>query len=136
MWASLFVIGWLGFIVLSVASLINDNAANCDASELDTSATKGVIGYYQLWVDEEGITHIDEQQFRNLTEKGFSSTALQFVRSFTDRDFSLSGLVVTQQTGENPWHHCPSPQFVVTLEGSWYIRTSDGKETTFTAGDV
>ena len=44
--------------------------------------------------------------------------------------------MVTQQVGENPWHFCPSPQFVVTLEGSWYIRTSDGETTTFRPGDV
>ena len=61
----------------------------------------------------------------------------QYVRAFSNsEDFALTGLVVTQQVGENPWHFCPSPQFVVTLEGSWYIRTSDGKTTTFKPGDV
>ena len=61
----------------------------------------------------------------------------QYVRAFSNSDdFQLTGLVVTQQVGENPWHFCPSPQFVVTLEGSWYIRTSDGKTTTFKPGDV
>ena len=59
------------------------------------------------------------------------------MRAFSDsEDFALTGLVVTQQVGENPWHFCPSPQFVVTLEGSWYIRTSDGKTTTFKPGDI
>ena len=59
----------------------------------------------------------------------------QYVRAFSNSDdFELTGLVVTQQVGENPWHFCPSPQFVVTLEGSWYIRTSDGKTTTFRPG--
>ena len=59
------------------------------------------------------------------------------MRAFSDSDdFALTGLVVTQQVGENPWHFCPSPQFVVTLKGSWYIRTSDGKTTTFKPGDV
>ena len=59
------------------------------------------------------------------------------MRAFSNSDdFQLTGLVVTQQVGENPWHFCPSPQFVVTLEGSWYIRTSDGKTTTFRPGDV
>ena len=59
------------------------------------------------------------------------------MRAFSNSDdFELTGLVVTQQVGENPWHFCPSPQFVVTLEGSWYIRTSDGETTTFRPGDV
>jgi len=104
-------------------------------------AAKGSIRYRQLWVSEDGVTHIDEHECGKLETKDFTSTggdaALQYVRAFSDsEDFALTGLVVTQQVGENPWHFCPSPQFVVTLEGSWYIRTSDGKTTTFRPGDV
>ena len=113
------------------------------ASALSSSApaAKGAIRYRQLWVSADGVTHIDEHQCGKLETKDFTSTggdaALQYVRAFSDSDdFSLTGLVVTQQVGENPWHFCPSPQFVVTLEGSWYIRTSDGKTTTFRPGDV
>ena len=112
------------------------------ASALSTApAAKGAIRYRQLWVSADGVTHIDEHQCGKLETKDFTSTggdaALQYVRAFSDSDdFSLTGLVVTQQVGENPWHFCPSPQFVVTLEGSWYIRTSDGETTTFRPGDV
>ena len=113
------------------------------ASALSSSApaAKGAIRYRQLWVSADGVTHIDEQECGKLETKDFTSTggdaALQYVRAFSNSDdFALTGLVVTQQVGENPWHFCPSPQFVVTLEGSWYIRTSDGKTTTFKPGDV
>ena len=113
------------------------------ASALSSSApaAKGAIRYRQLWVSADGVTHIDEQECGKLETKDFTSTggdaALQYVRAFSNSDdFALTGLVVTQQVGENPWHYCPSPQFVVTLEGSWYIRTSDGKTTTFKPGDV
>ena len=112
------------------------------ASALSTTpAAKGAIRYRQLWVSADGVTHIDEQECGKLETKDFTSTggdaALQYVRAFSNSDdFALTGLVVTQQVGENPWHYCPSPQFVVTLEGSWYIRTSDGKTTTFKPGDV
>ena len=104
-------------------------------------AAKGSIRYRQLWVSEDGVTHIDEHECGKLETKDFTSTggdaALQYVRAFSNSDdFALTGLVVTQQVGVNPWHFCPSPQFVVTLEGSWYIRTSDGKTTTFKPGDV
>ena len=113
------------------------------ASALSSSApaARGAIRYRQLWVSADGVTHIDEHECGKLETKDFTSTggdaALQYVRAFSDSDdFALTGLVVTQQVGENPWHYCPSPQFVVTLEGSWYIRTSDGKTTTFKPGDV
>eukprot|EP00971_Amphidinium_carterae_P063660 1259718-Amphidinium_carterae.1 len=38
--------------------------------------------------------------------------------------------------GDNPWHPCPSPQFVVTLAGAWYINTTDGDYIEFNAGDL
>jgi hypothetical protein len=28
--------------------------------------------------------------------------------------------------GDNPWHQCPKVQFVVPLEGSWFVNTTDG----------
>ena len=89
------------------------------ASALSSSApaAKGAIRYRQLWVSADGITHIDEQECGELETKDFTSTggdaALQYVRAFSaSDDFALTGLVVTQQVGENPWHFCPSPQFV------------------------
>jgi hypothetical protein len=98
------------------------------ASALSSSApaAKGAIRYRQLWVSADGVTHIDEHECGKLETKDFTSTggdaALQYVRAFSNSDdFALTGLVVTQQVGENPWHFCPSPQFVVTLEGSWCL---------------
>ena len=89
------------------------------ASALSTTpAAKGAIRYRQLWVSADGLTHIDEHECGKLETKDFTSTggdaALQYVRAFSNSDdFALTGLVVTQQVGENPWHFCPSPQFVV-----------------------
>ena len=61
----------------------------------------------------DGVTHIDEHECGKLETKDFTSTggdaALQYVRAFSNSDdFALTGLVVTQQVGENPWHFCPS----------------------------
>ena len=84
------------------------------ASALSTTpAAKGSIRYRQLWVSADGVTHIDEHECGKLETKDFTSTggdaALQYVRAFSNSDdFALTGLVVTQQVGENPWHFCPS----------------------------
>ena len=96
------------------------------ASALSTTpAAKGAIRYRQLWVGADGVTHIDEQQCGKLETKDFTSTggdaALQYVRAFSNSDdFALTGLVVTQQVGENPWHFCPSPQFVAVWKSKFY----------------
>ena len=95
------------------------------ASALSSSApaAKGAIRYRQLWVSADGVTHIDEHECGKLETKDFTSTggdaALQYVRAFSNSDdFALTGLVVTQQVGENPWHFCPSPQFVAVWKSS------------------
>ena len=96
------------------------------ASALSTApAAKGAIRYRQLWVGADGVTHIDEHECGKLETKDFTSTggdaALQYVRAFSaSDDFALTGLVVTQQVGENPWHYCPSPQFVAVWKSKFY----------------
>jgi hypothetical protein len=95
------------------------------ASALSTApAAKGAIRYRQLWVSADGVTHIDEQECGKLETKDFTATggdaALQYVRAFSDSDdFALTGLVVTQQVGENPWHFCPSPQSVAVWKSKF-----------------
>ena len=45
------------------------------ASALSTTpAAKGAIRYRQLWVSEDGLTHIDEYQCGKLETKDFTST--------------------------------------------------------------
>ena len=84
------------------------------------------------------MTHINELTFGGLVSKPYSNPGVfQYVRAFSaSNDFKMTNFVVTQQVGDNPWHFCPSPQFVICLEGSWFIQTSDGKTTTFYPGDV
>ena len=37
-------------------------------------AAKGSIRYRQLWVSEDGVTHIDEHEYGKLETKDFTST--------------------------------------------------------------
>ena len=46
----------------------------------------------------------------------------QYVRNITGQ-IEPSGIIFTQQVGSNPWHQCPTSQFVVTLAGAWYINS-------------
>lgn len=96
---------------------------------------EGVISYHHMYVGEDGLTHIKRNcAFGSLEKKGYSGSP-QYVRNFNG-EFGLKSMVVTQQFAENPWHYAPSPQFVVTLEGSWYIETGGGERIEFNVGDV
>lgn len=100
------------------------------------TSLEGIIEYNQLWVGADGTTHVAQGlKFGSLAKKGYSGTP-QYVRQFGLSDFTVKAVVVTQMFGENPWHYAPSAQFVVTLSGAWYVRTSDGKTVVFRAGDV
>ena len=97
---------------------------------------EGIIQYNQLWVGADGTTHVAQGlAFGDLEKKGYSGTP-QYVRQFGPSDFAVKSVVVTQMFGENPWHYAPSAQFVITLEGSWYVQTSDGKTVVMRPGDV
>ncbi len=88
-----------------------------------------------MYVGEDGLTHLKRDcYFGSLQKKGYSGSP-QYVRVF-DKEFKIKTMIVTQQFAENPWHYCPSPQFVITTKGSWYIETGDGDRIEFRVGDV
>ena len=96
---------------------------------------EGALTYTHMYVGTDGLTHLRRGcRFGSLQKKGYAGTP-QYVRNFAS-DFKVKSMVVTQQFAENPWHHCPAPQFVVTTGGRWYIRTGDGDRIEFQAGDV
>mmetsp|Transcript_85893 Transcript_85893/g.134309 ORF Transcript_85893/g.134309 Transcript_85893/m.134309 type:complete len:188 (-) Transcript_85893:143-706(-) len=102
-------------------------ATNAVASQPIT----GIINYVHVWTSADGETHLEDCEVKNLAEKKLpGGESAQYVR---DLAASVSGLnqsyvIVTQQLGPNPWHHCPGTQFVVTLSGTWFVNTTDGAQ--------
>ena len=56
------------------------------------SPPPGVIRYRQLWVSDDGVTHLAERRFGGLETMDFTSTggdaAMQYVRAFSSTDES------------------------------------------------
>eukprot|EP00929_Paragymnodinium_shiwhaense_P111618 TRINITY_DN79963_c0_g1_i1.p1 TRINITY_DN79963_c0_g1~~TRINITY_DN79963_c0_g1_i1.p1 ORF type:complete len:239 (+),score=41.80 TRINITY_DN79963_c0_g1_i1:64-780(+) len=131
---------------LSIASIVGAAAtpfqASADAfaafagSEGSATATEthppsGVIDYVHLWVDKDGQTHTEDCKVKELVKKKLpGGESVQYVRNLMDTVSGLnsSNVIITQQLGPNPWHHCPQTQFVVTLSGTWFINTTDGNQ--------
>lgn len=101
---------------------------------MSTSALGNFATYKQLCVDRNGETSMVEREFKDIASVGYSNVP-QLVCHLA-QPFQTKGVVFTRMSGENPWHHPPSPQIVVTLGGSWYIRTTDGVETQLPVGTV
>jgi hypothetical protein len=98
----------------------------------------GAVRYHQLYVAKDGNTRIARDlTFAKMEQKGFTSSGTQqYVRIFTSDEFEVVNTIVTQQSGDNPWHYCPKPQFVTTIAGRWFVRTPDGDEIVMGPGDV
>ena len=100
------------------------------------TSLEGIIEYSQLWVRADGSTSVTQGlSFSGLERKGYSGTP-QYVREFGPSDFVVKRTLVTQMTGDNPWHYAPSAQFVVVLSGAWFVKGTDGSTTVFRPGDV
>ncbi|KAJ8614477.1 hypothetical protein CTAYLR_000861 [Chrysophaeum taylorii] len=91
--------------------------------------------YYQLVVDTSGETSVVTRDFTNVEAIGYSNVP-QFCRSLDEKVAAPTGVVFTQMSGDNPWHHCPTAQIVVCLRGTWFVRTTDGVTTELKQGDV
>ena len=85
--------------------------------------TPGVIKFTRLYVDSEGLTHIQDCTVQNMEKKPLpGGKSNQYVRNITS-DIQPSSIILTQQIGNNPWHQCPTSQFVVTIDGTWFINS-------------
>jgi len=85
------------------------------------------VVYYHLYADDVGNTHL-----REFTMGGFGSG-----RTLNDLpDATATIFASVPREWDNPWHRAPCPQWVVTLSGSWWVRTTDGMERTFGPGEI
>mmetsp|Transcript_8409 Transcript_8409/g.16868 ORF Transcript_8409/g.16868 Transcript_8409/m.16868 type:complete len:175 (-) Transcript_8409:66-590(-) len=86
----------------------------------------GVVRFTRLYSSSDGETHLQDCTIQDMEKKMLPGGKFpQFVRDLGDLS---SGLVFTQMMGENPWHQCPTSQFVVVLEGSWSVNVTSSVE--------
>ena len=93
-------------------------------SDVSSYVQPGVIKFTRLYVANDGLTHLQDCSVQNLIKKNLpGGKTAQYVRNITS-DIAPTGIIMTQQIGDNPWHQCPTSQFVVTLDGTWYINST------------
>lgn len=120
--------------MLAAALLLVSAVSAAAASPLPVA--EGTIRFNRLWVSADGKTHLKSCTVQNLTRTPLpGGKTAQYVRS-VGKAVPPSNLIFTQQTGDNPWHQCPTTQFVVTLAGRWFVNTTDGESVVMGPGDV
>eukprot|EP00928_Gymnodinium_smaydae_P086867 TRINITY_DN71279_c0_g1_i1.p1 TRINITY_DN71279_c0_g1~~TRINITY_DN71279_c0_g1_i1.p1 ORF type:complete len:185 (-),score=11.92 TRINITY_DN71279_c0_g1_i1:122-676(-) len=98
---------------------------------LGPTPVEGNISYVHLWVSADGETHLADCLVQGLVSKKLpGGQSVQYVQNLFDvvPGLNSTNVIVTQQVGPNPWHHCPQTQFVVTLSGTWFVKATDGSQ--------
>lgn len=102
---------------------------------LAMAAAEVDLRYWRLWVSGDGETHVTQARMGGFELVGYSS-APQAVREKGIPEPTKVIFTELPAGFDNPWHHCPSPQFVVVCKGSWYVETTDGTRVTLGTQDV
>ena len=101
-----------GLILLSSVTTIASSAPD-----------QGIVKFTRLYTSSTGETKLQDCTVQAMEKKLLpGGETPQFVRDLGN--FS-TGVILTQMSGDNPWHQCPTSQFVVVLEGSWFVNTTD-----------
>jgi len=91
--------------------------------------------YWRLWVSTDGHTHISQTSISDFEMKGYSK-APQAVRERGIPEPVKTVFTQLPRAFDNPWHYCPTSQFVFVTKGSWWIQTTDGTRVTLGTNDL
>ncbi|XP_024373841.1 uncharacterized protein [Physcomitrium patens] len=121
--AELVLLSWI-FLTYSSGGIVSAQAAQPEK-----------FPYYNLWASQDGETH-----FAACNMQGFNLTPYASLPQYLRTDFGGEPIemVFTELPValDQPLHSPPQVQFVITLSGSWFTKTSDGTRHEYVAGDI
>lgn len=92
------------------------------------------IPYWSQWTGKDGQTHTTKCYLSKLESTAFSTTPQYIQRLPGDVESVVFTELPVGWVGK--WHMNPKRQWVVVLNGDYYMETSDGVGVTLKAGDV
>lgn len=101
----------------------------------DKQAQPPTLHYWQLWTDEQGVSHQSRCVLDHFKQQSMGGAAPQWndVLGQVDATVVFSVLPVGW-TGD--WHENPKPQWIVPLSGRWYVESMDGQRVELGVGEV
>jgi hypothetical protein len=92
--------------------------------------------YTHLWTSKDGETHISECEMKGFILKSFAEKgAKQYVKQSKVKPEKISFSQLPEGTFSD-LHSPPGVQWVVDMQGSWFVETSDGTRREFSPGEV
>lgn len=92
----------------------------------DGTGEKPHIGYWHLWVDENGVSHQRRCALTEFVLKGVGGASPQWNNQQVRSEATV--VVTVQPVGwVGDWHENPAPQWIVVLSGRWWVQSMDGE---------
>ena len=100
------------------------------------AAQREHIDYWSVWADARGMTHQTQCRLTNLSLETFAPPAAPEWVSHGDPQAKRLVFNVAPVGWVGSWHRNPALQWVIPLEGHWFVETSDGRRRTFGPGEM
>ena len=101
----------------------------------NTPVAKPAVNYWHLWTDRQGKSHLTQCAMSNFVLQSMNKPADP---QWQDRLHGSGRVIFTIQPPHwnGAWHEDPTVQWVVPLEGAWFVEAQDGKRVEMGPGVV
>lgn len=94
-----------------------------------------VFHYWQIWTDDQGVSHQSRCQLNHFEQQSMGGAAPQWNDTLVPRQATVVFSVMPRGwVGE--WHENPHPQWIVPLSGRWFVESMDGARVEMGPGEV
>lgn len=94
------------------------------------------IGYWHLWTDGQGISHHTRCTIEKFELSSIQpGAAPQWLGNKTDAHVSIL-MTVLPPGWVGEWHENPKPQWIVPLNGRWFVEAMDGSRVEMGTGEL
>ncbi|GAN94921.1 hypothetical protein Geu3261_0001_016 [Komagataeibacter europaeus NBRC 3261] len=92
--------------------------------------------YRHLWTDDKGVSHITTCPLHDFFLKSMSPPAGPQWQDPMAPQVATVMVTVQPAHWDGTWHPDPKPQWIVPLQGRWYVRAMDGTRVEMGPGDI
>ena len=101
----------------------------------ETSKASPTVSYWRLYTDDEGVSRWARSAMTRFTLKSMQPPAAPQWQGETSRG-DISVMVTVQPVGwRADWHENPKPQWIVPLQGRWWVEAMEGGRREFGPGE-
>jgi hypothetical protein len=95
------------------------------------------VGYWHLWTDDDGTSHLTHRRFDQLTLTDVAKGAVPIlVESMGTTDSGSIDIAVVRSGVVGEWHEDPRPLWGAVLTGCFFLEAMDGTRVELTSGDL